>query len=104
MSIRSTPKGPDLGSATILRSAVTSTSYTSPTWCTVEFPNSVPLTQGNIYWVVVSVTSTSYSNYFRVPINSGNPYADGVWYKGTSLSAYYSYDMLMKLGFRTSTN
>jgi len=46
----------------------------------------------------MSVTSRSYSNYFRVPINSGNPYADGVWYKGTSLSAYYGYDMLMKLG------
>jgi hypothetical protein len=60
--------------------------------------------EGNTYWVVMSVTSRSYSNYFRVPINSGNPYADGVWYKGTSLSAYYSYDMLMKLGFRTSTS
>jgi hypothetical protein len=44
--------GSDLGSATILRSVVTSTSYTSPTWCTVEFPNGVPLTQ---------VTSTGWS-------------------------------------------
>jgi len=104
VSIRSTPKGSDLASATILRSAVTSTSYTSPTWCTAEFPNGVLLTQGNIYWVVLSVTSTSSSNYYRVPIRSGNPYADGAWYKGTSLTAYYSYDLLLKLAFGSNTN
>ena len=59
VSIRSTPKGTDLGSATIPRSAVTSTNYTSPTWCTAQFSNGVPLTQGSTYWVVLSVTSTS---------------------------------------------
>ena len=104
VSIRSTPKGTDLASATIPRSAVTSTNYASPTWCTVQFSNGVPLTQGNTYWVVLSVTSTSYSNYFRVPIRSGNPYADGAWYKGTSLTAYYNYDLLLKLAFGSGTN
>jgi hypothetical protein len=104
VSIRSTPKGTDLGSATIPRAAIISTSYSNPTWYTVEFPTGVSLTQGNTYWVVLSVTSKSYSNYFYVPISSGNPYADGAWYKGSSLTPYYNYDMLLRLAFSRSSN
>ncbi|MDD1721761.1 MAG: PKD domain-containing protein, partial [Euryarchaeota archaeon] len=104
VSIRTTPKGADLATATIPRAAITSTNYGSPTWYTVEFPGGVPTTTGATYWVVFSTTSTSYGNYFRVPISSGNPYADGAWYKGTSLTPYYNYDMLMRFAFGSAQN
>ncbi len=104
VSIRTTPKGSDLATATIPRAAITSTNYASPTWYTVEFPGGVPTTTGATYWVVFSTTSTSYGNHFRVPISAGNPYLDGAWYKGTSLTPYYSYDMLMRLAFGSNQN
>ncbi|MCX5833446.1 MAG: PKD domain-containing protein [Deltaproteobacteria bacterium] len=104
VSIRTIPKGSDLATATIPRAAITSTSYTSPTWYTVEFPGGVPTTTGSTYWVVFSTTSTSYGNYFRVPISAGNPYTGGAWYKGTSLTPYYNYDMLLRFAFGSAQN
>jgi hypothetical protein len=50
-------------------------------------------------WVIFSVTSTSYSNYFRVPIRSWNPYADGMYFPDSSSSGSSSLDMCAKITF-----
>jgi hypothetical protein len=77
---------------------VTSTDYQNPTWVTV--PVSLNgLTPGNTYYLVLSTPKSDLRNYYRVPLNSKNPYKDGIHYKGTSGSYNSAYDMLVKVWF-----
>jgi hypothetical protein len=104
VSIRTNPKGSDLASGTVPASAIVSKDYLNPTWYTVSFPGGVSVTPENTYFIILSVSSSDYSNHYRVPIASGNPYVPGAWYKGTSLSVNYSYDMLLRIGFGGTGN
>ena len=104
VSIRSSMSGSNLASTTLSRQAVTSTNYLSPTWVDVTFPGGVAVTPGNTYYLVLRASGYSYSAYYHVPLNSGNPYASGSWYSSSSGTVQTSYDLLLKIAFGTAGN
>ncbi|MDD1657333.1 MAG: lectin like domain-containing protein [Methanomicrobiales archaeon] len=98
LSIRTTPNGANLATATISPALVTSTDYLNPTWVTVPV-TAGGLNPGNTLYVVLSTSSGDYRNYYRVPLNSRNPFADGIHFRGTTGSSNPAYDMLVKVWF-----
>ena len=97
--IRETLNGPDVAWAVIGPEHVTSTDYTSPTWVTMTGPAENFLTKGSIYFYVFEAREINLQNYYLVPINGNNPYADGAHYKNTVGTLNSNYDMLMKVTF-----
>jgi hypothetical protein len=98
LSVRSTLKGADLATATITSSMVTSTDPANPAWVTVPLA-ATGLTSGNTYYFILTSSSGELRNYYWVPLNGQNPYADGIQYRGTNLFENPGADMLVKVWF-----
>ena len=97
--IRTTLNGADLATATITPAMVTSTSSSSPSWVEVPVGKAGILTTGSTVYVVLDTGTYDLKNYYYVPLNSGNPYADGIHYRGTTLYPNSVSDMLVKVWF-----
>jgi hypothetical protein len=97
--LRTTLKGPDLATATITPAMVTSTSSADPSWVEVTVGREGILTSGGTLFVVLDTGSYDLKNYYYVPLNSKNPYADGIHYRGTSFYPNSNSDMLVKIWF-----
>jgi C1A family cysteine protease len=98
VGVRTTPKGANLATATITPAMVTSPDHLNPTWVTVPV-TAGSLTKGSTLYLVLSTPSGDYRNYYRVPLNARNPFADGIHYRGSTGSSNPSYDMLVKVWF-----
>jgi len=97
--VRSTLNGPDLATATITPAMVTSTSSSSPSWVEVPIGKTGILTTGNTYYLVLDAGTYDMKNYYYTPLNSGNPYPDGIHYRGTNFYPNEVSDMLVKAWF-----
>ncbi|MDD1645324.1 MAG: hypothetical protein LUP93_03290, partial [Methanomicrobiales archaeon] len=97
--LRSSLKGADLATATITPAMVTSTSSSSPVWVEVSVDRQGILTAGSPLYVVLDTGTYDLRNYYYVPLNSRNPYADGNHYRGTSFYTNSASDMLLKVWF-----
>ncbi|MDD1654344.1 MAG: heparinase II/III family protein, partial [Methanomicrobiales archaeon] len=95
--LRSTLKGADLATATITPVMVTSTSSSSPEWVEVYVGRQGILTAGSPLYVVLDTGTYDLKNYYYVPLNSRNPYANGNHYRGTSFYPNSASDMLVKV-------
>ncbi|MDD1652458.1 MAG: PKD domain-containing protein, partial [Methanomicrobiales archaeon] len=102
--LRTTLKGADLASAVIPRDTVTSTDGMKPDWVTVSFPDPVSMAPGTPYSLVLTVPGYSTSHHYYVATNTGNPYADGFFFRDTSGSVTYTTDMLARLSFGDGVN
>ncbi|MDO8625222.1 MAG: choice-of-anchor R domain-containing protein, partial [Candidatus Diapherotrites archaeon] len=79
--IRSSINGPDLASVGVTAGTL-STSYA---WVKIDFASPVTLTAGSTYFVVLSTTSQSTSNYYRwASSKNTNPYSGGGAYQQTN--------------------
>jgi hypothetical protein len=65
----------------------------------VTFSGGVQVSPGSIYYVVLTSPAMTLSDYYYLPLNNTNPYADGEWYKGVSAYKQVTHDMLLKLVF-----
>jgi len=97
VSIRTSPSGSILASGQILPSQVTSTDYRNPNWIKVTFSSPVPVTQGTTYYLVLEVSTSSYWNYYRVPLGKST-YADGIAYQ-SAVTQRSDVDVLSKIIF-----
>lgn len=84
--LRSSITGADLtnGTATVSAASIPSGSYNQ---IDIDFPASVSVTAGQTYYLVLTTTSQSSSNYYRWgsrELNWSNPYSDGVMWRCTS--------------------
>ena len=84
--LRSTITGADLpnGTATVSASSIASGSYNQ---VDIDFPASVSVTPGQTYYLALTTTSQSSSNYYRWgsrELNWSNPYGDGAMWRCTS--------------------
>ncbi|MDD1659869.1 MAG: hypothetical protein LUQ62_01540, partial [Methanomicrobiales archaeon] len=103
VSLRTTLKGSDLATATITPAMVTSTSSSDPSWVEVPVGREGILTPGSTLFVVLDTGTYDLKNYYYVPLNSRNPYADGIHYRGTSFYPNGNSDMLVKVWFTDGT-
>jgi len=77
VSLRSSISGANLVSATIPRASIT----TSYKWHKVSFASAYSVVPSSTYYIVLTTTGTSNSNYFRFGANDSEPYADGTAYQ-----------------------
>jgi sugar lactone lactonase YvrE len=99
VSIRSHILGQDMATSVIPRDAVTSTDYRSPSWLEADFHGCVEVMHGETYYVVLTTGLMDFRGYYRIPLNTSNPYRDGNWYKGSSAMSQLSHDMLVRVQF-----
>jgi beta propeller repeat protein len=97
--VRTTLNGPDLATATITPSMVTSMDSSSPSWVEVPIGKEGILTSGGTVYVILDAGTYDLKNYYYVPLNSGNPYSDGIHYRGTTFYPNSGSDMLVKVWF-----
>jgi hypothetical protein len=97
--LRASLKGTDLATATITPAMVTSTSSTSPGWVEVSVNRQGILTAGSPLYVVLDTGTYDLKNYYYFPLNSKNPYPNGVHYRGTSFYPNSGSDALVKVWF-----
>ena len=97
--MRTTLNGPDLATATITPAMVTSTSSADPSSVEVPVAREGILTAGSTLYIVLDTGTYDLKNYYYVPLNSGNPYKDGIHYRGTSFYPNGNSDMLVKVWF-----
>ena len=102
--LRTSLKGADLASAVIARDTVTGTDPLNPEWAGASFPDPVPMEPAVPYFLVFTVPGSSSSHHYYLSTNTGNPYADGAFYRDTSGSATYSTDLLVRLSFGDGVN
>jgi parallel beta-helix repeat protein len=85
IALRSSLTGADIATGTIAPSSLT----TSFAWITAPLTGSPTLTAGTTYYLVFSTSGISTKNYYRMGVNTANPYADGTFYlKTVAQSAY----------------
>ncbi len=80
VSIRSSISGSDLASATIASSSVTSSYQT----LTATFTNALGVTPGSTYYIVLSTSATSSSNYYEWRGSNSSSYSGGQAYQNTT--------------------
>lgn len=97
VSIRTSPGGSTLASGQILPSQVTSKEHRNPGWIKVAFSSPVSVKKGTTYYLVIEVSTSSYSNYYRVPLGK-NTYADGMAYQSAATQRS-DVDILSKIVF-----
>jgi PKD repeat protein len=97
--VRSTLNGPDLATATITPAMVTSTDASSPSWVEVPIGRDGIFTTGSTVYLILDAGTYDLKNYYYAPLNSGNPYADGMHYRGTTFYPNSVSDMLVKAWF-----
>jgi hypothetical protein len=102
--LRTNLKGADLAAAVIPRDTVTGTDPLKPEWAEVSFSDPVPMEPAIPYFLVFTVPGSSSSHHYYLSTNTGNPYADGAFYRDTSASATYSTDLLVGLSFGDGVN
>ncbi len=84
LHLRASVSGPNLASGTIAPSQVVSTNANSPARVTLTFATLAQVTAGSTYFLVLESTSYSSSNYYRIGVNTANPYPYGMWYQDTT--------------------
>lgn len=75
--LRSTYDGADLGSIQVTAASLT-TSYAT---YQLDFATPIPVTAGGTYYIVLTTTTVSGTNYYQVGARSSNPYSSGAAYK-----------------------
>ena len=98
VSIRSSLTGPNLASATILPTQITSTDPANPTWANFTFSPALKVTPGATYYLVLTTSGYSMALYYKWS-QSSDVYPYGIEYYTTSDTPDYTRDFLSKIGY-----